>query len=692
MNLSFSTEYSNLFIFLCVLCGAIYAFALYFRERSLNNIASVYRIIAASLRFVLVSILCFLLLSPISKNVSRTVEKPIVAIVQDNSASIVLTKDSTFYKTTYLNNLHSLSEKLSEKYDVRRYSVGNSLEQNKAIDFTDKQTNLSDFFEEAQTVFSNVNIGAVLLASDGIYNNGSNPLYSLKSVKAPVYTIALGDTAIRKDMAITKVSHNRLAYLGNIFPVEVLVNAKLLTGESAELSVFRGNEKVYSTTYIVSNSNFSTTIPIQLEAKTVGLQRYKVVLTNLKEESSYVNNQTDFFIEVLDSRQKVLLVYDAPHPDVTAIKSAIDANQNYEITVADLASYENVKKYNLIIYCFVNAASNKAASEKLLTEASEQLVPMLLVGNPGVLSANIGVKISKTSNRYNEVEPVLNKNFSLFTLTEEFTKYAKNFPALSCPFGTYEVSNGFNTLFYQKIGSVETQQPAIGFFELNAQKVGVVLGEGLWRWKLREYADRNNSNLFNELIQKFVQYLSVKEDKSFFRVQAPKNNFENEPIEIQAEIYNSSYELVNDADVSFTITNEQGNKYPFLFAKTGKSYSLNAGYFPVGEYKYEAEAVINGKKEKVTGVISTSPLLVENTNTTADHQLLYQLAAKTGGAMYYPNQLDKLQDELLKDTSIKSIIHNETKLEDLINKKFIFFILLLLVSIEWFIRKYNGSY
>ena len=37
--------------------------------------------------------------------------------------------------------------------------------------------------------------------------------------------------------------------------------------------------------------------------------------------------------------------------------------------------------------------------------------------------------------------------------------------------------------------------------------------EGLWKWRLYEYLKTNNQILFDELINKSVQFLSVKEDK-----------------------------------------------------------------------------------------------------------------------------------------------------------------------------------
>jgi hypothetical protein len=52
-------------------------------------------------------------------------------------------------------------------------------------------------------------------------------------------------------------------------------------------------------------------------------------------------------------------------------------------------------------------------------------------------------------------------------------------------------------------------------------------------------------------------------------------------------------------------------------------------------------------------------------------------------------------DDLMKELTSKkaqATIHSEEKYEALLNLKWIFFLLLALVSVEWFLRKYFGSY
>jgi hypothetical protein len=292
----------------------------------------------------------------------------------------------------------------------------------------------------------------------------------------------------------------------------------------------------------------------------------------------------------------------------------------------------------------------------------------------------------------NDALPVISKDFSLFTISDALRNYSQKFAPLQCPFGNYKINSSASVLFDQKIGLVETQQPLMLFTQTGERKTGIICGEGIWRWRLQDFAEHNNQLIFNELIDKTVQYLSAKIDKSFFRIICKNNFYENESVEFEAEVYNDSYELINDPEVSVVITNEDAKKFPFTFNKTSNVYRLDAGNFPVGNYRYEAKVKVGTKIYAEKGEFIVAALQVEKTNTIADHQLLYSLAKKSGGEMVYPNQLGKLAELLNGREDIKPVSHSEKKLSDMINLKWIFFLLLSLISLEWFMRKVNGAY
>ena len=691
MNIVF--EYPSWFILFCLLAGAVYSFILYRKDKKLNE-TSVWLIrLMAFFRFTVVTILSFLLLSPLLKTVNRNVEKPVIIIAQDNSESVAVGKDSAFYHSEYKKKLQGLIDVLGDKYEIRSYTFADKVKELNSVDsltFNEKQTDISAFFDEMETRYSNRNVGAVIIATDGLYNKGANPVYSTDKIKTPVYTVALGDTTVKKDIILAKVDHNRLAYLGNEFPMEVVVNAKQLKGKSSTLTITKGDAVLFSQVINFNSDSYITTVPVLLQAKEAGLQHYKVKLSLLAEEMSVVNNYKDVFIDVLDARQKILILSDAPHPDIAALKESIGANQNYEVESYTTDNFDQpLKKYNLVILHSLPNAKNPAS--KIMSEIRAGNIPVWCISGANALLRS-DLSILSSAQKTNEVEPVLDQNFPLFTIGDELRKAVKDFPAVVCPFGNLSVENSSNTLIYQQIGMVETKTPLMYFNSVGENKVAVFNGEGLWRWRLQDFAINSNHVLFDEFVSKTVQYLSVKTDKSFFKVIGKNNFMENEPIEFEAEVYNESYELINDPEVSIVFTNSDNKKFNYTFSKTSNAYRLNAGMMPVGEYKYDAQVKVGDKIYKQHGEYSVSALQVELTNTVADHQLLYSLAKKHDGEMVYPNDLEKLAEKLNARDDIKSVSYSEKKLTDVINLKWIFFLILALLSIEWFMRKRNGAY
>lgn len=696
MRLSVVTEAPAWYILLCVLAAAVYAGVLYYRDAKLKETPKFLRGLLGAFRFIVVFFLAFLLLSPLLKTIMREVEKPVIVIAQDASESLVMGKDSAFNRTDYPKKMQAMIDALSDKYEVRTYSFGDHFRDTAKFDYKDKATDFSSLFDEIETRYSDRNLGAVIVASDGIYNQGQSPVYAAERIKAPIFAIALGDTTVRKDLVLTKVVHNRIAFLGNTFPLEIVTDAHRCAGAKSMLTVSKGGQVLVSKPVEISSDPFTATIPVELTANAPGLQRYTVALSVIDGESNVLNNRQDIFIDVLDGRQKILIVGAAPHPDMGALKMAIESNDNYQVESYTLKDFDKpVKGYNLAI--LHNLPADNTPAQKLLLDLANANIPVFYITGAQGRFVNFnaqktGVTITSGGSRANDCEAAPVPDFPLFGLSEAALNYIPRLPAVNSPFGSFQVSNSVNPLMRQKIGSTKTDYPLWVFGQQGERKTSVFVGEGLWKWRLHDFADHGNHDIFNELIGKTVQYLSVREEKSFFHVTAKNNYLENEPVILEAEVYNQSYELINEPDVNIDIISEDGKRFHYLFTRVGKSYRLDAHLFPVGEYKYEAKTKVGEKVYTESGHFSVSPLLVEIANTTADHQVLFNLAKRHHGELFQPSQLEQLVQTLNARDDIKPVIYNPKKLVDLINVWWIFGLLMGLLTLEWFLRKRNGAY
>lgn len=668
---------------ICLACGAIFSGFLYFRNKRNKDVTKNILITLTGLRFLSVTLIAFLLLNIFIKQLKNETQNPSIILAIDNSESITAAEDSNFIKNDFIKNLDELKNNINKNYTLKTILFGaQTITGDVKPNFKDKETDIDNLLREVENNYSNQNVGALIIVSDGIYNKGSNPLYSTEKMHFPVYTVALGDTNELQDVAIQKINHNQFAYSGNAFPAEVIINSKKYKGKEATVSLTDARGKKLSQKIIINSDNFLSAITFTLNADFPGLQRYAVNINALDGEKNTSNNYQSFVVEVIDNRSKILLLANYPHPDVSAVKEALLTNGNYEVDYSLTSDFKNpLKQYSLVIL-----HGYSASNTQLINECKNNLIPVWLV-NPSSSENLPGVKVASSFNKQNDAEASFNNSFGLFTISDDLKKFIKDLPALKTFFGNYSLTNGANSIINQKIGTVETDNPILIFTETNGLKSSVFIGDGLWRWKMRDFYEHKNNNLFNELMSKIIQYLTVKSDKSFFRITSPKIVNENEVLELGAEVYNKAYELVNDADVQLTLTNSNKKQYNYTFSKTSNAYKLNLGFLPPGEYKYEAKVKIGADLYVKNGSVLVKEIIAEKINTVANHQLLFQLSYRTGGKLFYPKQLDKLLEEILKNQLIKPITYSTNLITSILDLKWIFFTILLLLGIEWFLRK-----
>ncbi len=692
-------QYSPWFIILCLLLGLAYALVLYFRDRQFKEQASWLNWVLGILRFLLVSLIAILLLAPFLRSLVTETKKPVVVVAQDVSESVIAGMDEEAIEQ-YKTDVKGIRSALDGQYEVRQYAFGESTRETEDFDFTDKVTNISEALQTVYDLYSNQNLGAVILASDGIFNEGNNPLYQAEQLSAPVFSIALGDTSIEKDVLLKRVFNNRIVYLGDQFNMEIDLSAQNCAGESSVISISRYENgrfnKLKDIPVEIDKNDFFTTEEVFLEADKSGVQRYRVAVRGVAEEASTSNNIKDIFIDVLDARQKILVIAKSPHPDISALKQSVTSNKNYEMDVIYINNRnKTLEEYDLIIFHQLPDVSNLASA--FFNTVEQQKIPHIFIVGTQTMTKKLNelqslVEIQGDGRNTNDVQASPSGNFSLFNLGQDLREELPRFPPLLAPFGDFKEGGNAQVFLYQRISKIDTKYPLFVFGEENGIKKGVLCAENIWKWRLFDFLQHQNHDLFNEFISKSIQYVSAKEDKRRFRVNLPQNIFkETDPVVFDAELYNESYELVNEPDVRLTITNSEGKEFPYMFNKSGNAYTLNAGFLSVGDYTFRSSVLFAGKELTFNGQFSIQPIQLEAYSTTANHQVLNMLSEKFGGQVFYPQNISELQ-EVVKNKDIKPVIYQTSETRFVINYKWLFFVLLTLLTAEWFFRRYFGAY
>ena len=664
-------DYPWYYVLFCLLAGAAYAAGLYLVGH--RRFSKRMNLLLAALRFVAVSVIALLLLAPVAKRTVNERQKPVVVVAQDVSESV----DSS----------QRVVE--SEKWQVESEECEVVYEE-----FGGSTTDIAAALEDIASRYQGRNLGAVVLATDGIYNRGNNPASTAERLTFPVYTVALGDTTPQRDAALANIRHNRIAFSGNTFPVEITVNATRLKGHSAQLTLSDSRGKTVAQKGIDYNDNsFSSTLTFELKAEQPGLQRYTARLSVVDGERTSTNNVLTFYTDILDSRRKVAIIGNAPHPDLAALKQAVESNPNYEAEVLLAEGVESGKwkvenDVSLLVLHNLPSATHQLST---LNSQLSTLNAIYIIGTqtdlPRFNALHAGLEIVAKAKKSNEVTALFNDRFSLFSLDGADAAALEELPPLSAPFGEAKTSTSLQSLFTARLGNINTGQPLVAAQVQGAKRSVFVWGEGLWRWRLNDFLNNKTHDHFDRLVSQLVNFAAITDSRERFIVETERHYSDNDEVVVRAQLYNESYEPFNSPDAKFTLKGDS-IKGDYNFSREGDSYSLSLGTLPEGLYRYTATTTYDGKNYTAEGAFAVEALHLEQANLTADHSLLSTISSITGGEMYYPDQLSTLNSQL---SSLKPVIYTHTRFSELLNLPWVLILIIILLGAEWVLRKYHGE-
>lgn len=693
------TEYPLWYIVFCLLAGLVFAFVLYTKNTPWHKALN-YGL--AGMRFLLVSALCFLLLNPYIRHIENIFEKPLIVFSVDNSASVALGTDSSALRKM-LQKLEDFSETLVRAgYQVERRSFSDTHKPRLAfseISFEEQQSDLAANLHRIEQHYGQRHLTDIILLSDGIYNRGTSPIYA--NYRTKIHTLGIGDTLAKADLSLQSVYANKIAYAGNKFPIRAEIANTGLVGQKTKVLLLHEGKVIGEKPLSFSQEEDVQAVEFLVAAPKKGLQRYLLKIVALPGEFTKDNNLKNVYVEILESKEQILLVSAAPHPDLKALRSALEKGKNYTLDLlipgfAPTKEREFLgKQYDLLIFYQLpnlSGAGNKIL-EKLLKKQTARLFVLGTQSDYARFNQwQTTAQIRLTNRQPDEVTAMFNPAFKRFIFDETARKVIREFPPLYAPFGEYSLSANAETVLFQEVGGVNTARPLLAVSTQGNTKTGVLFGEGCWRWRLQEFATHEKHDTFDALIGKLVQYLSAKSDKRKFRVYPSKTTYADyETVFFETQVYNDIYEPIFGQDITLKLKHESGSEKEFSYVnnRSNTGYAING--LKDGIYHYQAAAVVNSKAKKHIGKFSVQKTGIEALNTQANFSVLRQLATRNGGIFAQSEDMDALLDSL-RTHKAAEIIHSEESSMEIIKSPWILAIIAFLACLEWFVRKYKGSY
>ena len=672
-------KYSAIWFFIAfVLSGSLGYYQYYYRVKKLTKVSFLLVIIRSLVFFLLMLVL----LNPSITKESIINQKAKLSVLVDNSSSITFFKKDSLVHALLQN--FKTHKKLNKRFDINYYSFGNLFQQSDSFSFDENQTDISMPLERISKIQKNAS-NAIVLLSDGNQTIGND--YQYTSIKDPVFPVVIGDTTKYQDVKIAQINVNRYSFINNQFPVESILQYEGTQTIKLRYSLENNGKIIFSERINFSEKNNSHILKTFIKASKEGTNFFTSKIEYLENEKNVVNNSKNFSVEVIDKQSEILIVSSFYHPDLGALKKAIESDKQRKVTIR-IVDNKNIQlnNYQLVVLYQPNNKFNIIIDQLNSNKSSFMLITgsktdWLFLNNKslGINKKNINQLENYSARFYNGFLNFSQKNIGF-----------ENLPPLIDYYGETTVSIPHQTLLYQSINGFSSQNPLLATANHNNQKKVFLFGEGLWKWRSSSFLKNDSFQYFDEFIGNLVQYASNKKIRN--RLDLDINSFynANSSIQIGAFYVDENYQFDDRATILFTIKNKNSKKkQTFPFSLSGSSYQLELTSLEAGEYEYTIE--VDGRNISKKGTFKVNEFLVEEQFTNANSYKLELLAQKTAGKLYFEDKYRLVIDDLTNDTRFSTIQKSKKTIDKLVNWQWLMLLIIGLLSLEWFIRKYIGK-
>jgi hypothetical protein len=709
----------HLLILLVVFIAAC-ALAWFSYRITIPPVSQTKRFVFVALRGAGLFFLFFLIGEPFLSIIHHTTDRPVVAVLIDHSQSMSM-NERIGNRAAALRSVVSSDvwKELKNKgavsfflFDAKIKTI--SVLGTDSISLNGAATDISEALKSTKKIYAADNLQAVVLITDGNSTVGSDPLYDAEDMGVPVFTVGVGDTSEQKDILIRKVLTNELTYAGNRLPVNVTVHSAGFDGEHVQLLLKSNGKELDRQPLTLETGSREYAVSLSCIPEQEGIQKYTVELSSLPGELTAQNNRQNVFVKVLKSKMQVAFVAAAPSEDVAFIRRALESDKNIELKT------------------FIEHAQDQPQAhvldQKLLTDAE----CVVVVGFP--VAESISGNISTLFNALSADKPFL----FVASRTTDFSKlksFEQHLPFMWQQIGTNEEQVFASVTELQRTHSIlktETNDDVRGLWDklppvfrlqgnyhakpeaivlasvriqsttlndpliivqnLQQKKSEAILAYGIWRWQLLSDAGTLQAQLLERMLVHSVRWLTTREDDRRVRVQPSKDAFTSqEPVEFTAQVYDENYQPVDDAQIE--VQAAQGKESSTLALNSVGSGQYHAAFdqLPEGDYRFTARVQSGGKEFGTSrGVFSIGGTNAEFLETRMNQPLLQQMAARTGGKYYVPTTISTLPQDVAALPNFKSRELTRTTEIELWNSRWILALVILLFSLEWFLRKQSG--
>jgi hypothetical protein len=665
-------------------------------------------------------LLTVLLFEPILRLVFTSQQPPGIAVLIDNSKSMTIT-DRLGSRKDELTAMFSSSafRNIANRSGARFFAFGASVKpfQQPALDsisFNQDATDIGSALEHISQERDRQNIRSILLISDGSYNLGQNPIDVAEQTGIPISTIGIGDSSEQKDISVSQLATNDLVYKGTAVPVDVSIKSSGYGNERVEVTLNEGTRELDRRVIVLDRGTREYPVQLSYTPEGEGLRKYSVRVSSLPEELTTKNNQRSFYVKVLKNKLRVVLISGSPSPDVSVIGQTLREDRNIEVSsfsqninggfYEGSFSQQQLDSADCLLLIGYPTASTSAKSLGLVTGAiGFHRKPLFFID--GKLLDYDKLKVLSTILPFTTLRIARTEDYAFFHPAES----QRSNPILNIsPDGSLDAWDKLPPLFrtqsvfrakpeatvlgFSSIRGVVLHDPMILTRNINRQRSLAVLAYGIWRWRLMAQGSSETVQFLSRFLNNSIKWLTTNDDSRPVKVVTSKEAYtQGEPVEFIGQVYDATAEPVEDAEVTLSVRHGESQVSTSLRPIGNGRYEGSIDGLTQGDYSFNAIAKTEGQQiGDDRGRFSVGELNLEFQDTRMNVQLLRQIAGHSGGRYYSANNLSTLVKDITGRDSFTSREVDRTETIELWNWRYILAVIILLLSIEWFLRKQTG--
>jgi len=702
------------------------------------------------LRAIVYILFLFVLLQPSKIIYEKSKDKPAIAFLADTSASMKISDPALRFK--YVTEIfgkektslfNKILDRLKGEYNpivftfsdnCQRTGVETLLKANPEGNSTDIGMALADVEKELKGQL----LSGIVLISDGANNGNLSPVEIAGRLKAPVYTIGVGDPGKYTDLQITSLKTSDFAFKNTPINIDVEISAYGFSGKTVPV-LLKSEDTIIQTKQVqIGSPAESKKVTFIFTPKRVGTFKYTLLIPPYANEVSLKNNAKSFTLQVVRDKIRVMYICGQPSWEYSFLRnilkndptldfisfnilrnaeniSLVPENQlslipfpTTEIFTTDIFNFDLLVFENFCYSRFNISYQHLLNIKKFVAEYGgaflmlggdnsfgkggykgtpvEDILPVEMSG-PGEEKISIGtfrLRVNQLNHPIVQLsnDPKENKNiWDAMPELDSCNELSKPKPGA--------VVLGVHPFARNAYGNI----PVLSVWDYGKGRVMSMASNTTWRWSFQLAAEGKGNYYYNRFWSQAIRWLIKAEDMKLVHLSSEKRAYiKGEEIKLNIKVFDKYYRENNNAKVRIAVVNPSGKKIELGLASqipnAGGQYESEYEGEMEGTYKFTAVAYKDtenlGKDELACEVAVPS---IELDNMGLNEPLLKAISAASGGKYFHVSKINS-EEIVFSGASNGSLVVGRRV--SVWNNVFVYLFLIFFLTAEWYIRRKSG--